>query len=96
MNLKHYIVENVESCHVFGVYAGGDGAAAIRAMLATAGETEAAPGEDIAAVALDDVSGVRAIRYTKALRAIYVGEAVVDLVKAADPTEGERASCGWW
>lgn len=92
--MGHYIVENSESGSVFGVYEGRDGDAAIRAMLATAGETEA-PGEDLAAIALADVSGQSAIRYTKALRSLCPGEDVVTLVKAADPTEGERVGLSY-
>jgi len=94
MQLKTYIVENSESGSVFGVYEGRDADAAIRAMLATAGETEA-PGEGLAAIALDSVSGERAIRYTKAIRSLCPGEDVVTLVKVADPTEGERVGLSY-
>lgn len=92
--MGHFIVENSVSGSVFGLFEGRDGAAAIRAMLATAGETEA-PGEDLAAIALDDVSGARAIRYTKALRSLCAGEDVVTLIKAADPTEGQRVGLSY-
>lgn len=91
--MHHFIIEN-ESGSVFGVYEGATAAAAIRAMLATAGETEA-PGEDIQAIDIDTVSGPRAIRYTKALRSLCAGEDVVTLVKAADPTGGERVGLSY-
>ena len=85
--MTHYIVENFESGSVFGVYAGPTAAAAIRAMLATAGETEA-PGEDIRAVPVADVIGRAAVRYARELRSLCPGEYVVRLTKRPDDTEG--------
>lgn len=62
---------------------------AIRIMLRDSGSDQSET-EGLKATDIRYVEGRAAIRYTKALRSLCAGEDVVELVKAADPTEGER------
>lgn len=84
--MANYIIENITTGHVFGAYEGRNSADAIRAMIRDSGgdqnETDELKASDIRYI-----SGRAAIRYTKAL--VSLGERA-HLVKAADPTEGER------
>ncbi len=88
--MQHYIIENSESGHVFGVYEATSGDAAIRTMLRDSGSDPADASDELVATDIRYVEGRAAIRYARALRSLCAGEEVVDLVKAADPTEGER------
>lgn len=91
--MHHFIIEN-ESGSVFGVYEARDADQAIRIMLRDSGSDQSET-EGLKATDIDTVSGPRAIRYTKALRSLCAGEDVVTLVKAADPTGGERVGLSY-
>jgi len=93
-NLHHYIIENSESASVFGVYEARDADQAIRIMLRDSGSDQSET-EGLKATDIRYVEGRAAIRYTKALRSLCAGEDVVALVKAADPTEGERVGLSY-
>jgi len=84
--MHHFIIENSESGHVFGVYSAPTGDEAIRVMLRDSGDDQSAT-DGLKATDLRHVEGRKAIRYAKAIRGL---DERVTLVKAADPTEGER------
>lgn len=89
--MDHFIIESRESGHVFGVYSAPTGDEAIRVMLRDSGDDQNAT-DGLKATPIGDVSGRKAIRYAKAIRSVDDG---VTLVRAADPTEGERVGLSY-
>lgn len=90
--MRHFIIEHSATGHVFGAYTGADGGAAIRDMLRDSGDDQG-KADSLTAVDVRYVEGRKAVRYAKALRALNPGSAT--LVKAADPTEGERVGLSY-
>ncbi len=89
--MQHYIIQSSESGHVFGAYTGTSGDEAIRAMLRDSGDDQG-KADGLTAVDVRYVEGRKAVRYAKALRAL---DEDCTLVKAADPTEGERVGLSY-